>query len=323
VSRLPILLIVTLTAAPVSPAAAADPGWWHSDNWVDYGLLVLGAGAYLGMSSFPPREEALVGPAFDPDDPAAVLDPALSDRIGRRHLDEGEGETVPEEVFYVAIPALLVGLGVEDALVRRNDDGLDLHGLHDTLVGFSQAVLLTLGATETLKVSVGRLRPDFQDRYRRHACSGDSVPDGVTCPDGIQPLESDRAESADRLDDGRKSFPSGHSSISFALATYGSLVIGGHFVWGDGATRGSRTLGIAAQTALMGAAAFTTASRVDDGRHHLGDVMTGAALGFGLAQLAYWRHFGLDGRPLAHDGGASVRLGAGPGDAGLALVVRH
>ena len=321
---LPALLTLALGAAPLR-ASAGPSGWWHSGYWVDYGLLAAGAGAYLGLSQLSPRDDALIGPVYDPADPTAVLDADLSDRIGRTHLDQDEGETVPESVFYAVIPALFVVHGAEDLLVPRSDHGLDRHDLHDTLIGLSEATLLTLGVTEVFKVTVGRLRPDFQDRYRRYACTGDDPPGGDVCPaDGLRPLAADRSESEHLLEDGRKSFPSGHSSMSFALATYSSLVVGGHFVWGEGATSGSRTLGLAAQTALMGTAAFTAASRVDDGRHHFGDVLTGSAIGFGLAHLAYWRHFDAGGRPRDDcGGGAQVRVTAGPGDAGVALVMLH
>jgi membrane-associated phospholipid phosphatase len=65
-----------------------------------------------------------------------------------------------------------------------------------------------------------------------------------------------------RPDGGKYSFPSGHSSASFATAA----VIGRHFGW---------KVGMTAHTA----AAFVAASRLQENRHFLTDIAFGAAIG--------------------------------------------
>ncbi len=98
---------------------------------------------------------------------------------------------------------------------------------------------LTLGtalaATEVLKSTVHEWRPDHSDQ---------------------------------------KSFPSGHTAIAFAAATYMDTRYGEEF----GAWR----------PALYGAAALTAVARVQANKHHWKDVIAGGALGWASAKL--WTH---------------------------------
>ncbi|HIE85071.1 MAG TPA: phosphatase PAP2 family protein [Dehalococcoidia bacterium] len=78
-----------------------------------------------------------------------------------------------------------------------------------------------MSATQLLKQTVGRLRPDFRDRYTRSACGGyvnaDPTLDCTTsAQDGV-------IVSQKEVYDGMKSFPSGHAAVSFSLATYYAL----------------------------------------------------------------------------------------------------
>jgi membrane-associated phospholipid phosphatase len=92
---------------------------------------------------------------------------------------------------------------------------------------------------------------------------------------------------------GQASFPSGHTSISFALAT--SLADDIHRPW--------------ATVGLYGVATAVGWSRINDNRHWFTDVAAGALIGITSAKLASgrWRIFGL--RPPAFI--------AGPHEAGL------
>ncbi len=91
------------------------------------------------------------------------------------------------------------------------------------------------GVTEVLKSSVHEWRPDHSDQ---------------------------------------KSFPSGHTAIAFAAATYMDTRYGEEF----GAWR----------PALYGAAALTAVARVQANKHHWKDVIAGGALGWASAKL--WTH---------------------------------
>ena len=178
-------------------------------------------------------------------------------------------------------------------------------------------------------VLIIRYMPDgiwgfVQDRVRRYYCNRPDHAD-VDCA-GLNegPLSEDPSKIEKIWADSRRSFPSGHASTSFALATYAALVTGGHFVWGKEATDTTRAWGIPLQAAVLSLAAFVAWSRVNDGRHNLSDVLTGAALGTAMANLAYWRRFDTAGHSRNSDfAGTAMSLTGGPaGATGVGLLVR-
>lgn len=117
------------------------------------------------------------------------------------------------------------------------------------------AVLLALAATGAIKVVAGRARPDV-------------APDGSA---------RHWRWFAGLADDGRRSFPSGHASLSTAAAVALAHGVRGA---GDGGWRDGVAIGA---YALAGAAIV---SRVRDKRHWLSDVLAGAALGSASALVA-------------------------------------
>lgn len=84
-----------------------------------------------------------------------------------------------------------------------------------------QSLACALLVTQATKVSVGRLRPDFFARCEP------VVPDTVTIQYGQDVVSEYPCQSTDEgvIDDGRQSFPSGHSAFSFNLATYASAYL--------------------------------------------------------------------------------------------------
>lgn len=311
--------LVAWTSARPAAAQSASADWWRTSMAVDYGVVAGAAGGWFALTRAAPPDGSGIGPSFDPKNPSAILDPSLSDRIGKPHLLEITGETVPTRTVAIAVAPVAGLLLLQEGLAAvRPGEPRGLR-LHETGVGVAEAVALTLLTTEVLKVSVGRLRPDFQDRVRRFYCT---QPDhrGVACSGGEVPLDDDPVKAQKLLDDGRKSFPSGHSSTSFALATYAALATGGRFVWGPDATAASRAAGIGAQAAALGLAGWVAWTRVDDGRHNVSDVLTGAAIGTVFANIAYWRRFDRDGavrrKPAA---GAAVDPGVVVGPMTVAL----
>ena len=299
--------------------------WWHSGYLVDYGLIAAGGLVYLIGHDLGPADNALIGPVYDPADPAALLDPKYRDRLGRAFVLQGVGETVSATAVVVMLGAGGLALALQEGLHWASGGRGDARWFHDTMVGYLETISLTAGSTEIAKALVGRLRPDYQNRVRRLHCASLAV-DPTLCPDGqMEALGPTAADIEDVMVDGRRSFWSGHAAHSFNLATYLSLAIGGRYVWGEHASAGSAAFGILGQTALLGTATFIAASRVEDGRHHPSDVFTGALVGLGLAQLSYWRRFAANGkpRPRREAGATSVELEAGPGVAGLAVTLRY
>ncbi|KAJ6581620.1 phosphatidic acid phosphatase type 2/haloperoxidase [Mycena capillaripes] len=157
---------------------------------------------------------------------------------------------------------------------------LSFVGLHHGIL----ALLATRGMsrliTDVLKNRVGRLRPDFLAR-----CKWDEV--ALKCT----------GKKGDILD-GRRSFPSGHSSAAFAGMTFLSFWLAGqtaawcfHAPVPAASLRSSR-LGRFSLTLLpLSWAIFVAVTRLEDYRHHKEDVIAGGAIGLicgAICYLAFW-----------------------------------
>ena len=310
-------------AAPaVGPGFADDGQLGHYLQWygADY-LVMLGAGTLLATGALDNAESlpALIGPAVSlksPDE-TLIFDPRLDDVIGRPILQE----KVPTGALAIALGSAIVAVAGADFAVRQ-----DLHRVHAVLVGGLEAVLGAALVTDAMKLTFGRLRPDFRERWLRAACSGvTQAPAELDCT-GV-----DDAFVVDRefLLDGMRSFPSGHASTSFAAATFLALTLGGEHLWSSHAQEWARPFAGLALGGLLAGAGYISASRVSDNRHHLEDVVVGGAIGVASGTAAYLLHFDMDGRarrrgshreklgvtltslaPLAIEGGAgAVMLG--------------
>ena len=140
-------------------------------------------------------------------------------------------------------------------------------------LAFFVAVTFTLLITEVIKNSVGRLRPDFlarcqpeQNQINNPSCNGDPAV----------------------VKEGRKSFPSGHSSLSFSGLGFLSFYLAGKIRLVDG--RGYVWKVLVALLPLLGALLIAI-SRVDDYRHHWQDVTVGGLLGVAVTTLAYHYYY--------------------------------
>ncbi len=137
--------------------------------------------------------------------------------------------------------------------------------------GMLQSFLTTSALTEVTKVAFGRHRPSFD------------------------PAISDA--------DDRKSFFSGHSSLTFASMTYLGLVMHDH---------GPRSWRVRAPAyaGMVALAVYVPYTRIDEHKHHVSDVLTGTAVGTAMSVGFYWYQQRRFER-------ASVRWGEG----GAAVVV--
>lgn len=187
--------------------------------------------------------------------------------------------------IFVPLVSLLLGIAVRN---RSNLRGVISNGELSWILFFVTAGITTSIVTEVLKNLVGRYRPDWLDR-----CSP-TVPGtviieswGATSSDN-PPCTNDDI-SASKLDDGRKSFPSGHSSISFSL---GTVVVFHAGWWMLGSARRTPLLCTVLELWMalqISWAIGVASSRVIDNKHHVGDVVGGGFIGVLFGSLYSFR----------------------------------
>jgi membrane-associated phospholipid phosphatase len=317
---------VALAPAPACTQAAADGdggSFWQPHYLVDYGLVL--GGLYIRViADLTPTTRARIGPSFDPDDPARILAPEYTRRLGGAYTPERDW-TLPDGLMAAAAASHLVLIPAHEILASRaTGRPVSAHRVHHATLAAAEALMVGTAVSTLAKTWVGRLRPDFQDRVRHVYCS---LPDpaGVDCS-GVDParLFDDPDRALKELESGRASFPSGHAMTGMVIATNLALHVGGHWVWGQEATPTSRRAGIAAMAVIGGLGAFPGISRTSlmDDVHHTSDVVAGGILGMAMGGLFYWLHFDGSGEPrpghwLARN---PARPTSGPMPAHLRLV---
>ncbi|KAM7479672.1 hypothetical protein LguiA_027885 [Lonicera macranthoides] len=153
----------------------------------------------------------------------------------------------------------------------------DICDLHDAILGLLYSSLVTGVITDSIKDAVGRPRPNFYlrcfpDGQAKFSSNGD-----VAC-DGLKKV----------IKEGYKSFPSGHTSWSFAGLGFLAWYLCGKIKVFD-------RRGHAAKLCIVVlpylSAALIGVSRVDDYWHHWTDVFTGALIGTVISAVCYLLFF--------------------------------
>ncbi|KAF8243647.1 acid phosphatase/Vanadium-dependent haloperoxidase, partial [Wilcoxina mikolae CBS 423.85] len=196
-------------------------------------------------------------------------------RISFPHADP-ERVPVPYLLFYAcALPMLTITL----CILLTPSSSAKSHKLHVAVLGLTTSLLLASFITDVIKNTVGRPRPDLLARCKATPGTPEhKLVDWHVC------TETDHHT----LHDGFRSFPSGHSSFSWAGLGYLSLFLAGQM----GALRRGRGLARAVVAALPSVgAALITISRTEDYRHDVWDVSTGTAIGVVCAVFCYRRYF--------------------------------
>lgn len=179
--------------------------------------------------------------------------------------------------------------------------------LYISILGLCLSVSLTTLFTDFIKNWIGRLRPDFLERCRPKK--------GLPIDTLFHASDVCTTDNRERLLDGFRTTPSGHSSESFAGLGY-------FYLWfcGQMLTEVQRTgiwRKIVAFIPLLGASLIAL-SRTQDYRHHFIDVILGSVLGYLIAHFTYSRYFPpisspIPFKPLLDDSDVNLEVVVQPG----------
>ncbi|KAF9999699.1 hypothetical protein BGZ79_006684 [Entomortierella chlamydospora] len=194
-------------------------------------------------------------------------------------------ETVPVWLALILafiLPGIIIGC---IALIGKRS----YTDLHNGLLGLFLAQALVLIVTDSIKIAVGRPRPDFLDRcLNLYDNASDHTPIALLQDPSNMLSNSTICTRTDLLTDGFKSFPSGHSSFSFGGLGYLSMYLAGKLHLFD--ERGHIYKSIVCLAPLI-LAALIAISRVDNYRHHWQDVTVGAFIGITFAVFSYRQYY--------------------------------
>ncbi|EFA81591.1 phosphoesterase [Heterostelium album PN500] len=138
-----------------------------------------------------------------------------------------------------------------------------LHDFHHACLGLIQTFTMTMLFTDFLKVLAGRYRPSYGARFD--------------------------TENKSLIHDGRMSFPSGHSSISFATMTFLSLYLCGKLKVFR--REGAPTWKIFIVLTPYMLSAFVAVSRTMDYHHDFSDILGGTVIGLCMGAFLYKTNF--------------------------------
>ncbi|KAF8429646.1 PAP2 domain-containing protein [Tirmania nivea] len=202
---------------------------------------------------------------------------SLDDR--RIQYPFAETERVPLPMLFVYSLTLPVVIITTVALTSGDKRKKKWHQFHVSILGLLLALQFTSFFTDLVKNGVGRPRPDLIARCKpKEGTPEHELVSYLVC------TEKDHHT----LHDGFRSFPSGHSSFSFAGLGYLSL-----FLWGQmhALRKGSDVVRILiGLLPTLGALAIVV-TRTEDYRHDVYDVTTGSIIGGMVAFYSYRRYF--------------------------------
>ncbi|KAJ1734348.1 hypothetical protein LPJ61_001128 [Coemansia biformis] len=194
---------------------------------------------------------------------------------------------VPPGQQMVTVPTLFIlAIAVPACAIVAIALGLkrSMHDLHVGLLGLLMGVSLTLMFTNCLKNVVGEPRPSLLARCLpvkpAHPLSDP--------PQGLSTVDICTQSNTSILDEGFRSFPSGHTSLAFAGLTYLTFYLAGKLHIFD---RQGHTYKPFAVFLPLLVAAVVGATRVADYWHHPTDVLFGAAIGMCTATFSYHQYY--------------------------------
>jgi len=182
-------------------------------------------------------------------------------------------------VTFVPLTAILVGYAV-----YRDKSDLTAATLVATL-----AMPLNGVITDIVKLCVGRCRPDFVYRC---------WPGGVVPADAFSTEYLNCTGNPDVVLEGRKSFPSGHSSFSFAAWGFVFFYMSGKLGTFH-CNRPNSAWKLLLPLVFLVVPMTIALSRTADYHHHWQDVVVGSLLGLGVIWMVYRQHYPPLNSPLS------------------------
>lgn len=255
-------------------SAAAPPTFLLT---VAFELCVAVASIAIGLSEQTPR-----------DLPFFERDPTISRAL------------VPSTVTTNALVGLAVIMPAASLLVyfvvagvrQRKSLAVGCGAAAVVLTSFFLAVAMTILTTNVIKNFVGRKRPnflakcDYNGQFAAAASSGNFSAYLASTSAAAFGSLSKCAGSADNIIDGQRSFPSGHSSMSFA--GLGFLALAARFAFQVDRNYFSPTAILASLPLAL--ATYIACTRLIDGYHNFDDVLAGAVIGSFFASIS-WAHY--------------------------------
>ncbi|KAM0279732.1 hypothetical protein ACHAQH_004423 [Verticillium albo-atrum] len=196
------------------------------------------------------------------------------------HIMFPHAEIERVSVHWNFIYALFIPLGILTVwnVVTR----ASVHKHEVTYLCFGIALVMTSFITDVVKNAVGRPRPDLIARCK---------PETGTPANVLVSIDVCTETGHHILHDGWRSFPSGHSSFSFAGLGFLSLFFAGQLhVFRHEAGGRDLSRALVCLVPLLGAALIAI-SRCEDYRHDVYDVGVGSILGYTVAYWSYRRHW--------------------------------
>ncbi|CAE1300903.1 DPP1 [Acanthosepion pharaonis] len=173
---------------------------------------------------------------------------------------------VPIHVLWVIVVVVpLSGILIAYVYSRNKMDVLQ------ALLGLTLSVFLSASLTNIIKVIVGRPRPDFFWRC---------------FPNGVYVENMECTGHREKIIEGRKSFPSGHSTIAFSGLGYTTFYLLGKLHCFNQNGRGYLWRLLVSFVPVF-LALIVALSRTCDYHHHWQDVTIGSLLGLSVAYCCY------------------------------------
>jgi len=166
---------------------------------------------------------------------------------------------------------------------------------HQTLMGYCVSISLAILVTSIIKVSVGRYRPDFISRCHVNITKVEEIYKTYTIskqvnfgPRNLYNTSICSNTDTYMINEGRKSFPSGHTSFAFSSLTYLSLFLAGKLRLYDGNFVFWKLLAVIIPNLF---ALYIALTRISDYRHHWQDVLVGGIIGIAFSLISYFYYF--------------------------------